>query len=180
MVLSQENIELIKDVIVKEVAKSFEVQGHKMAGALINNIQWVTTESTDKILMQMLMQMYGIYLDRGVKAENIPYTPPSGRGGKSKYIEGLIRYVEKRIGLSGREAKSVAFAIANVQKKQGMPTRGSYRFSKNGKRTGFFTDSVTAKESVIESLMKKTFERIFIGRIENKITTMVRKFNSTT
>jgi exonuclease V gamma subunit len=93
----------------------------------------------------------------GVTAARIPYTPNSGRP-PSKYISGLIDYVQRRMGKSEKEAKSIAFAIASKHKKEGMPTKTSARFSKTGKRTGF-----------IEQALDKNSAK-FIELIENAIT----------
>jgi hypothetical protein len=178
MVLSEAEINEITSTITDELRKTFEAQGHKMTGALIDNLEYVSKETSNEIIIQLLMAMYGVYLDTGVSAAKIPFSPPSGRGGKSKYIQALISYAEKRMGLSGREAKSAAFAIAMKQKKEGMPTRASSRFSRTGERTQFFSRTIKEKESLIESQLRKTLEKIFIGRIENKITGMVKTFNS--
>jgi hypothetical protein len=46
------------------------------------------------------------------------------------------------MGKSDKEAKGIAFAIASKHKKEGMPTKGSVRFSKTGKRTGFIEQAL--------------------------------------
>jgi hypothetical protein len=72
-----------------------------------------------------------------VPAGRIPYGDGKG-GGHSAYIQGLIKYAQQRFGASGKEAVSIAFAIAKKHKKEGMPTQGSYAFSSTGERKHFF------------------------------------------
>jgi hypothetical protein len=45
-------------------------------------------------------------------------------------------------GLGSREALSAAFATAKKHKREGMPSRGSYAFSSNGRRTGFVKNTL--------------------------------------
>jgi hypothetical protein len=176
MVLNESDIKAVKTFISDELRKTFELQGHKMTGSLIDKLEWVVNETPDSIIMQLYMLMYGVYLDTGTPKEKIPYSLPSGRGGKSKYITALINYVEKRMGLPEKKAKSVAFAIAATHLKDGMPTRASSRFSKTGNRTEFF--SRTLKENIIERKINQTFQHIFFSRFENRINGLVRKFNT--
>ena len=80
---------------------------------------------------------YGVFIELGVPADRIPYTPGGPRrGGKSKYIQALISYFQLR-GLSTRDANRAAFATATKHSREGMPTRGSYQYSRTGQRTGF-------------------------------------------
>jgi len=109
-------------VITDEIAKAWFRQGHQLTGSLIRDLDIRFINTPGRITCEVWMNNYGQYVDRGVKAANIPYQRGSGRG-KSLYIEGLMKYVQLRMGLFGKEAMSVAFAIANKHKKSGMPLR---------------------------------------------------------
>jgi len=118
-------------------------QGHKATGKGIRSIE-------PKAFFRGLNTLVGIIeandylmiLDAGVPASRIPFSRPGGRGGTSAYIEGLIRWARVvKPGLSLRERRSFAFAVAQNQKKFGMPTPSSFRFSRNGRRTGWIKNS---------------------------------------
>lgn len=117
-------------------------QGHRLTGSLEKSLRYEVKPAQDGYTAVMTSAEYGIYVEFGVRAARIPYGGRTGRGGKSKYIEGLIRYFQLR-GLPQREAQRAAFATANVHRREGMPTRASYRFSRNGERTGFVRSVLT-------------------------------------
>jgi hypothetical protein len=120
-------------------------------------METVIREEIATIVIEGYVPDYMDINNSGVTAARIPYTPNSGRP-PSKYISGLIDYVKRRMGKSDKEAKGIAFAIASKHKKEGMPTKGSVRFSTTGKRTGF-----------IEQALDKSSPK-FIELIENAIT----------
>jgi hypothetical protein len=112
-------IKALNDAVISELAKNF--QQHKITNALIDNIETVTTETVEGFIQDYLIAKYGAYLNFGVRKERIPFSPGSGAK-RSLYIEGLIRYVQMRKGISDmKRAKSIAFAIAHTQKHIGMP-----------------------------------------------------------
>jgi len=126
--------------IMSEIRDSLRVelerQGHVLTGRLSESIEFDISADGFSIVGRMYFEDYGIFVETGVTADRIPYGGRSGRGGKSKYIQGLITFWEGR-GLSGREAIGAAFATANVHAREGMPSRSSYAFSQTGERTGF-------------------------------------------
>lgn len=112
----------IARLVTDEIAKAWFRAGHQLTGSLIRDLDIRFTEQVGKISVEVWMNNYGQYMDRGVSRSNIPYERGSGAG-KSLYIDGLFKYVQLRMGLFGDEALSVAFAIANKHKKTGMPIR---------------------------------------------------------
>lgn len=127
--------EILDDILIElraALAREYRVQGHVLTGETIRNLR-VESRSVGEIARG---RVYGPghteYLERGVRAKNIPFSPGSGKP-RSKYISGLIDYWRKR-GLPPGEAKSAAFATAHKHKNEGMPTAASRRFSRNGKR----------------------------------------------
>jgi hypothetical protein len=141
------------EYLAERIGQKLEDRGHKLTGALINSIAGqVVYDGQDKLTGQLLWLRYGDALESGVPASRIPYTPPSGRGGTSAYIQGLLRFVKlrKMKPKKGGTALGIAFAIANTQKKTGMPTPGSKKYSKDGKRTHSLADTVKEEETVME------------------------------
>lgn len=131
-------------------------QGHTLTGKLRDSIDYTTTKGNGTITAKMEMENYGVFVEFGVKANRIPFSGRSGRGGKSQYIQGLISFFEKR-GLSGREAVGAAFATAHVHAREGMPSRASARFSKTGERTGFIKTVLDNEVKSISDRIEKEF-----------------------
>jgi hypothetical protein len=139
------------------VANEWRAQGHELSGSAVKQMETVIREEIATIVIEGYIPDYMAINNSGVTADRIPYYPNSGRK-TSKYIDGLIDYVKRRMGKSDKEAKGIAFAIASKHKKEGMPTKGSVRFSTTGKRTGF-----------IEQALDKNSPK-FIELIKNAIT----------
>jgi len=147
-------------LIVDELRRQYRLQGHNLTGKLIASIEDKVTLTVTGAKVQVLIVDYGVIINNGTPASRIPYTPGSGRGGTSKYIQGLQNFARLRMGLNAREALSVAFAIAKKQSKEGMPTKGSFRFSKNGKRTGAIEDTLEIIDNKIVELTSDFVEEI--------------------
>jgi hypothetical protein len=139
------------------VANEWRAQGHELSGSAVKQMETLVKFEINTLVIEGLVPDYMAINNSGVTAARIPYTPNSGRP-PSKYISGLIDYVKRRMGKSDKEAKGIAFAIASKHKKEGMPTKGSVRFSTTGKRTGF-----------IEQALDKNSPK-FVELIENAIT----------
>lgn len=133
-------LDKIKNDLIQNSIKNIRLQGHTLTGNLEKSIEVQVVQKVDTFI-NLLAESYGIPLNAGVKASRIPYKQGSGRR-SSEYIKGLQMFAKKRMRVSDKEALSIAFAIAKKHKKEGMPTRGSFRYSKNGKRTNFFDDAV--------------------------------------
>ena len=140
-------VRLIEKSIGGALAQSFISKGHNLTGALIRDMKFITDQSRFHLDMEVWLNEYGAYLDQGVPASRIPFSPGSGAG-SSKYIEGLTKYVMLRMGISDmKEAKSVAFSIAHTQKKKGMPAKTG------GKGTGWIDEALRANIPGIEALV---------------------------
>lgn len=147
-------MEILSDSDIKKfaqdliVALSIELinQGHKNTGSLISSMSSTILNKGDAKDLLIFMNEYGLVVNDGVKANKVPYSRGSKRGGKSKYIQGLVDFVKQKGLASGdKEATSIAFAIASVHKKEGISTNKSKRFSKNGKRKGWIDDTLRDK-----------------------------------
>ncbi len=123
----------IASLVIDSFKKQIQLQGHTLTGDLEASFDAAFLQFGLTDVIAISFNDYGIPLDTGVSPERIPFQ--SGSGNKtSLYIDGLKRFAKLRFGVSDREAQSIAFAIANKHKREGMPTKNSYSFSKNGER----------------------------------------------
>lgn len=121
---------LVADFFQAELRKELEEQGHKDTGKLIDSIEYEILTDADTIKIVFSYLYYGDIVESGVKAANIPFSPNSGAK-SSKYIEALKNWARRK---GFKKPLSAAFAIAYKHKKEGMPTKNSYKFSANGRR----------------------------------------------
>jgi hypothetical protein len=161
-------------VIVMAVKKAFIMQGHKMTGALNDSIEYKVNATMDSVMLEFLMLDYGMVQNFGIAPEKIPFNPGSGAK-SSKYIDGLKRFAKLKLGKNDKEAERVAFAIAYKQKQEGMPTRGSYKYSSTGKRTGAIFDALKDSEDEVQKLINKAFQELLIGKFYDVITEVQKK-----
>jgi hypothetical protein len=148
----------ISVLAISVVANEWRLQGHELTGSAVKQMETMVRMEINTLIIEGFVPDYMAINNQGVPANRIPYYPGSGRK-TSKYIDGLIDYVQRRMGKSEKEAKGIAFAIASKHKKEGMPTKNSViKHSKTGKRTGF-----------IEQALDKNSAK-FIELIENAIT----------
>lgn len=153
--IGKQTILAIDKKIKVDLRKEIVDQGHHLTGALEDSIKSNVNLSND-ITLDVQANDYIDPLNTGVPASRIPYNSTQSRGGTSKYIQGLIRYAQLRMGKEGKEAVSIAFAIAKTQEKTGMPTPGSYAYSNTGKR---------------KSVLPETFEKNdYDKQIENGLS----------
>lgn len=164
----------ISTLAISVVATEWRAQGHELTGSAVKQMETMIRFEINTLVIEGIVPDYMAINNQGVPANKIPYYPGSGRK-TSKYIDGLIEYAKKRMGKSDKEAKGIAFAIASKHKREGMPTKGSVRFSTTGKRTGFieqaldknsqkFIDLIEASirfsvEATIESFYKSILNR---------------------
>lgn len=126
---------LVASFFQKELAKELENQGHRDTGKLIDSIKYEILMDSDIIKIVFEYLYYGDIVNNGVKPANIPFGG-SSNGKTSLYIEALKDWA-KRKGM--KNPLSAAFAIAKTHKKEGMPSKGSYKFSNNGRRKNWKT-----------------------------------------
>jgi len=167
---------LIVDIMLElqtALRDELAAQGHVLTGKLSDSIMFEVSADGDEIVGQMYVADYGVFVNVGVTADRIPFGGRSGKGGTSQYIQGLISFWEGR-GLSGREAIGAAFATAHVHAREGMPSRGSYKYSSNGERLGFVQDAVESRIARIE----KTLSEKFSATLEFEIADAVRSLQN--
>jgi hypothetical protein len=143
----------ISVLAISVVANEWRLQGHELTGSAVKQMETMVRMEINTLIIEGFVPDYMAINNSGVTAARIPYTPNSGRP-PSKYISGLIDYVQRRMGKSEKEAKSIAFAIASKHKKEGMPTKTSARFSKTGKRTGFIEQALDKNSAKFVELIE--------------------------
>ena len=155
----------IKKIALEGIAVEWRRQGHELTGQAVRNMEAIEKNISLGIRIEGYVPDYMAYLNAGVEAPRIPYSPGSGAR-HSKYIEGLKEYAKKRMGASDKEALGIAFAIASKHKREGMPTRGSARFSQTGKRTGFMETALEALAPQIEEAIREELAIVWENEIE--------------
>ncbi len=132
-----------------------------MTGDLVESIESRILSTIEGRKIEIWLNSYGIALDQGVPADRIPFTEPSGRGGRSKYIEGLQRFAQLKLGVTdNRKSLGIAFAIARKHKKVGMPVKGP---------TQFIQKTLDATEDDIIRFAEDWAEAIFQAKIDSII-----------
>jgi hypothetical protein len=152
---------VIGDYLIVRLGTELRDQGHSLTGELISSLEYQVQLTAKGMTVSFFASEYGQYLNTGVAAGRIPFSGISRLGGgkTSAYIQGLIRFVERRMNLRGKEGISVAFAIARAHKRDGMPTRGSFRYSKNGRRRGWVDTIITEDQDKIQSMVTEWTNR---------------------
>lgn len=152
----------IEKTLSAGIQKKIREQGHTLTGRLERSI----TAHTSEFNIAGYMLDYGGIVDSGVSAGRIPFQLGSGAK-TSKYITALTNYFILR-GLPEKEAKSAAFATAQKQKKEGMPTKASTRFSQSGKRTKFVSETWNENEKKVDQIMSKGLNGFFEEQFKNE------------
>lgn len=149
----------IGELLVDEIRDEILKQGHNMTGALSKSVEYEVRDVPEGVVIQFLLNSYGVPVNTGIPAPRIPYGTNTGAK-VSKYIQGLIRFAKIRFRVTEKEAKGIAFAIARKHIKEGMPTVGSYKFSSTGKRTEYIQVAVAREERNILNI---------IGQLESEL-----------
>jgi hypothetical protein len=150
-------------LIIASLQKELIQQGHQASGNLVNSFEQRVIEVPNSIVIEILMDEYGIYVNEGRKT-----------GGKKVPINVLVEWIERKAIVNGdKEVKSLAFAIQQTIHKEGIPTKGSFKFSNNGRRKGFIDFVIDNK---LDNAISELEEQVFEGYDET-IATMVKDFN---
>ena len=134
----------ILKLIISELQAELIGQGHKATGSLVKSFEGSVLTLPNSIVIQILMNDYGIYVNEG-RREGVKRVP----------LKVLMDWVEQRAIASGnKEVKNVAFAIQEKIFQEGSPTKGSFKFSPNGRRKGFIDFVIDNKIDPILSLLE--------------------------
>lgn len=151
----------LAELLKEEMRQQLKIANHIMTGDLVESIESRILSTIEGRKIEIWLNSYGIALDQGVPPEKIPFTEPSGRGGRSKYIEGLQRFAQLKLGVTdNRKSLGIAFAIARKHKKVGMPVKGP---------TQFIQKTLDATEDDIIRFAEDWAEAVFQAKIESII-----------
>lgn len=149
----------VAEIVLISVKAELEAQGHKMTGDLYNSIRYEIRSEASKVIIDYSFLDYGMVQNYGIKADRIPFSAGSGAK-KSKYIDGLVKFVQNRMGKSGKEAERIAFAIARKHKTEGMPTKASTAYSKNGRRLNWIGEGISEATPKVNEAISKYFPMV--------------------
>lgn len=153
----------VGNFIIKALQVELIEQGHKATGNLVNSFEQRFLELPNSLVLEILMDDYGKYVDSGRR-----------KGAKKVPLDVLIAWIERKAIVNGdKEIKSLAFAIQQTIFKEGSPTKGSFKFSNNGRRKGFIDFVIENKLNfVYTELEKQVFEDY-----DASVATIVKDFN---
>jgi len=151
-------LKLIIDSGKQELIRQGKSSG---SGGLHDSLEFTARAELTQLVGEISFFKYGLFQDTGLRPDEIPFTPGGGRGGKSKYIQGIIEYVQNRIEPNLQKATGIAFGIATLQSRVGMPQRRGI-FDKS--RTGWWTNTLEKTDDsivdVVQSAIFSNFEEI--------------------
>lgn len=151
----------LAELLKEEMRQQLKIANHIMTGELVESIESRILSTIEGRKIEIWLNSYGIALDQGVPPDKIPFTEPSGRGGRSKYIEGLQRFAQLKLGVTdNRKSLGIAFAIARKHKKVGMPVKGP---------TQFIQKTLDATEDDIIRFAEDWAEAVFQAKIDSII-----------
>lgn len=136
----------LMEKLMKTMQHELRGQGHVDTGRLHDNMTIKIKETDTSIVGQLWLEDYYVNIEFPMVPGRVPYSRGSGAS-MSKMIEGLMRWFARK-GVSN--AKAASFATANKWLQEGRPTRNSYGFSSNGRRTGFVKHSVEQFSKTLE------------------------------
>ncbi len=154
----EKDLEYVMSLLKLELGSKLIAQGRatsQTSSELIKSIEPRIKSLAFLLVGEMYMNDYWIYVEKGVKGSKVPYGGRKTGKKVSKYIQALIGWFRLRRGLGQKQAKRAAFATANVHKKEGIPSRNSFRFSKDGTRLGFVDSTLKKYEQKIQDLMEE-------------------------
>jgi len=125
------------DLFVQELID----QGHRATGRLIASVVVKVSVVMNEVELAMSHLQYGVIVNTGLSAAQVPRT--------IKFIQDLMAWIRiKRIaGGLDKTVQNIAVRMAKTMWKTGIPTPGSYRFTRNGRRT-MWIDYVYGKYNV--------------------------------
>lgn len=164
----------VAEIVLEAVKNEFKEQGHNMTGELMNSLKYKIKIEANKAIIEYSLYNYGMVLNYGVTPDRVPYSQGSGAK-TSKFIDGLKRFVKLRIGKTGKEGESIAFAIARKMKKEGMPTNNSKTYSKNGRRLNWIGEGINEANPKVLEVINRYMPEIISFYISKAFVEMQKK-----
>jgi len=153
MIDAKKQIQEVMEVAREAIRAELKAQGHIATGKLYNSMRIEIVEDGKGYIGRLWVQDYYVNIEFRMGPGSVPYTRGSGKS-SSQMIMGLFKHWQ-RLGVANPLAAS--FATANVWKKEGRPTRASFKYSSNGRRTGFMEHGVKAFREKADELITEGY-----------------------
>lgn len=138
-----ESIETISKKVVEMLRDEATQQGHKDTGTFDKSIGYKIDAST--FTSVFYYAFYGEFLNNGVKKEKVNYS-----------ISVLIPWALRKGIIKSKSKKDLSplYAIRKTHEKEGIPSKGSFKFSKNGRRIGFQDHVIKEIPKIVQPLIQ--------------------------
>lgn len=153
----RDNLRDALEYIISISKQELRNQGHFNTGNLENS--FLAKIRSAEPIGDIYVNDYGLDLDAGVDSSRIDINT------QSKILE---PWVQSKLNITGKEYKSIAFLIARKQSIEGIPTKNSFKYSTNGRRTGWI-DEATSSDIFDEVEKKIDAQGIFQQAIQEFI-----------
>lgn len=141
--------------IIDDIKKELRLQGHYLTGALESSLTPKEINENGGVTLTASALGYLEDLEKGISPNNISAT-----------VEEMTRYVNLRMGYTGKYAIKVAIAILKKQRKEGSPTKASYEFTKTGERKFAVEDTFYNNQPRYVNML----DDATIGSLDNSFT----------
>lgn len=136
---------IIGFTLVEALKNEFRQQGHNATNKLINSVRYDVVSGDAGIEDKISYLDYGQYVDTGRRA-----------GAKGVPIDVLERWIKLlNIPLKNNQTvRQLAFIFQRAIKEQGSPTRGSFKYTNNGRRKDFSLQVISEKYEFITNTVQ--------------------------
>lgn len=163
----KQGLEVIGEFLVSELRKELEAQNHRATGNLIDTMRSVVKVGATGYEIEIFAENYAKFVDEGFGA------------GKWVSVYALAEWVERKgIATGEKNIKSAAFAIRRKIFDEGMPTKGSYAFSGNGRRKDFLKIIIDEQTETIFNMVLEVFAEFADLTITNAINKNKQTFQN--
>lgn len=171
----QKDFDLIGYSITQELVKELEGQGHRATGDLIRSVISTTQVYLDTIEASISNLSYGKTVNDGIPASKIPrYGAEYGN-----LLYALVKWIRiKKLAFGADKAYRFAQNIIKKAQIEGIPTKGSYKFSKNGRRTGWIDYVVANYELDWVDKVGDISEQLVVNYLNAKIDEILSKYKN--
>ena len=162
-------LDIIGEFIVLRLKETlgFTDQNHNATGKLNESIRYETLISGNSFEINIWALDYAKKVDEG---------QPEGT---VVSIDVLLKWMENRgIARGEPDIRAVAFAIQRAIIKEGTPTSGSLKYSRNKKRTEFIKVTIDANAKIIFQMVLDLFKTEFTVSLTNTIRKQQQTFRS--
>lgn len=169
-----EDFDLIGIELVKLLQIELAGQGHKASGDLMRSIVATTQNTLQGVESSISNLKYGKQLNDGIPASKVP------RFGieYGNLLFALVKWIRlKKLAFGADKAYRFAKNIIRKAQTTGFPTPGSYKFSKNGRRTGWIDYVASTYQIKLEGKVEKASFDLVDRYLDAKIKEIEKQFS---